>query len=137
RQQAVQAYMNATGLPPSLANSVNYLSNRYMRDKRLQGAVALRGARSNLVLSVFRDERRALSLQQSDTQLLSNQLAALNDNVRQRGVSATLDYRLSAPTTALAVVTAPTAQPTDTGAVNHNRELLPGLARPFSKTAQS
>jgi hypothetical protein len=38
RAQAVQAYMAATGLPPSLANNINYLSNRYMREKRLQAA---------------------------------------------------------------------------------------------------
>jgi uncharacterized protein (PEP-CTERM system associated) len=132
RQQAVQSYMTATGLPPSLANSINYLSNRYIRAKRLQGAVAFKGAHSNLVLSVFRDERRALSLQQSDTVLLSNKLAALNDNVRQRGVSANFDYQLSAHTTALAIVSAARVQSIDTGVVNNNGELRLGLARRFS-----
>jgi uncharacterized protein (PEP-CTERM system associated) len=52
RQQAVQAYLQATGLPPSLANNVNYLSNRYMRQKQLQAAVAFNWAHSSLVLAV-------------------------------------------------------------------------------------
>jgi uncharacterized protein (PEP-CTERM system associated) len=131
RQQAVQTYMAATGLPPSLASNINYLSNRYIRDKRLQGAVVLTGARSNLTLSVFRDERRALSLQESDSALLSNQLAALNDNVRQRGVTLNLDRRLSSSTTALASLSAVHVESIDTGVVNSNRELHLGMTRRF------
>ena len=131
RQQAVQSYMSAAGLPPSLASSINYLSNRYIRMKRLQGAVVLTGARSNLTLSVFRDERRALSLQQSDSALLSDRLASLNDNVRQRGVVLNLDRRLSSNTTALASVSAVHVQSIDTGVVNSNRELSLGLTRRF------
>jgi uncharacterized protein (PEP-CTERM system associated) len=131
RQQAVQTYMAATGLPPSLASSINYLSNRYIRDKRLQGAVVLMGARSNLALSVFRDERKALSLQQSDSALLSDQLAGLNDNVRQRGFTVNLDRRLSSSTTALASASSVHVQSLDTGVVNTNRELRLGLTRRF------
>lgn len=95
RRQAVEAYIQATGLPPSLADSVNYLTNRYMRQKLLQGSAALRGARSSAILSVYANERTALSSQESDSALLGGQLAALNDNVRQRGASATFTYRLN------------------------------------------
>ena len=129
RQQAVQTYMAVTGLPPSLPSSINYLSNRYIRDKRLQGALVLMGARSNLSLSVFRDERRALSLQQSDSALLSDRLAALNDNVRQHGFTLNLDRRLSSRTSALASVSSVHVQSIDTGIVNDNRELRLGLMR--------
>jgi uncharacterized protein (PEP-CTERM system associated) len=132
RQQVVQAYIASTGLPPSLADSVNYLSNRYIRAKRLQGAAVLRGARSSLTLSVFRDERVALSLQQSDSGLLGSQLASLNDNVRQRGASIDADYRLSPRTSASATFLLTRAQSIGNDIVNNNRQLRLGMTRRFS-----
>jgi uncharacterized protein (PEP-CTERM system associated) len=136
RQQAVQAYMTATGLPATLANSINFLSNRYVRDKRLQGAVTLRGARSDLTLSVFRDERTALSLQQSDSALLGSQLASLNDNVRQRGASADLNYRLSSRTTALASLYSTHSQSLTTDTVNNTNLLRLGMTHGLSAKAR-
>ncbi len=135
RQQAVQAYLAATGLPPSLADSVNYLSNRYIRAKRLQGAAVLRGARTSLALSVFRDERVALSLQQSDSGLLGSQLASLNDNVRQRGASIDADYRLSPRTSASATFSVTRAQSIGTDIVNNNRQLRLGMTHRLSQHA--
>jgi uncharacterized protein (PEP-CTERM system associated) len=136
RQQAVQAYMAATGLPPTLADSINYLSNRYIRSKRLQGAVTLRGARSDLTLSVFREERAALSLQQSDSTLLGSQLASLNDNVRQRGASAVFGYRLSPRSTALANLYLNRTLSLTTGTENNTEQLQLGLTRAFSAKAR-
>ena len=96
RQQAVAAYMAATGLPPGLADSVNYLTNRYMRQKLLQGSAAFRSLRNSAVLSLYASERTALSTEESDSGLLGGQLASLNDRLRQRGASATWSYRLNA-----------------------------------------
>ena len=95
RQLAVAAYMLETGLPPSLADNINYLSNRYMRQKLLQASSAFSGARSAVVLSLNASERNALSSQESDSALLGGQLARLNDNVRQRGANALWSYRLN------------------------------------------
>lgn len=92
RQQAVADYMRESGLPPSLADDINYLSNRYLRQKRLQASGALRLARSTAMLSLFRTERIALSSQQSDSDLLGSQLASLNDNVRQLGANLSAGY---------------------------------------------
>lgn len=102
RQQAVQAYIASLGLPPTLTDNVNFLSNRYERDRRLQGNVSFRGGRSGLVLSVFSDHRNALSLSESDSALFGNQLTNLNDNVNQHGASASYDYRLTQRTSATA-----------------------------------
>lgn len=129
RAQAVQAYLQATGLPPSLANNVNYLSNRFLRQKQLQAAVAFNWAHSSLVTSVFRTERQALSLQQSDSELLGSQLATLNDNTRQRGVSSVFSYRLTSRTAATATLNAARVTSLDTGITSHNRQLRIGLAR--------
>lgn len=96
RERAVAAYMQANGLPASLANDINYLSNRYARDKQLRASVAWRGARATALLSAYRGERRAVSDQQSDSPLLGNSLSSLNDNVRQHGGGLTVIHRLGA-----------------------------------------
>jgi uncharacterized protein (PEP-CTERM system associated) len=136
RQQVVQAYIAATGLPPSLADNINFLSNRFVRDKRLQGAATLRGARSDLTLTVYRDERNALSLQQSDSILLGNRLATLNDNVRQKGVTVNYAYRLSHRTTAQAGVIAYRALSLDTNTVNNSQQLSLSVTHALSAKAR-
>jgi uncharacterized protein (PEP-CTERM system associated) len=135
RQQAVQAYIAATGLPSSLANSVNYLSNRYVRAKQLRGAAILRGARSSLTFSLFKDRREALSLQQSDSSLLGSQLARLNDNVNQRGVNIDAEYRLSPISSLTASAYLVRVQSLDTDITNNNRTWRLAASRLFSKHA--
>jgi uncharacterized protein (PEP-CTERM system associated) len=133
RQQAVQAYLRATGLPPSLANSVNYLSNRYLRDKQLQAAAVFNWAHSSLMTSVYKSERTALSLQQSDSALLGNQLASLNDNTRQRGVNNTFIYRLSSRSEVSAMANVYRVTSLDTGLTDIHRQFRLGLARRFDR----
>ena len=132
RQQAVQAYIASAGLPSSLANSINYLSNRYIRIKRLQGAAIFRGARSNLSLSVFSDQRNALSTQQSDSALLGGQIATLNDNTRQRGASANYDYRLTSRTSAYVGANLSRVTSLTTDVVNNISETRIGMNHRFA-----
>jgi uncharacterized protein (PEP-CTERM system associated) len=129
RQQAVQAYLQATGLPPSLANNINYLSNRYLRQKQLQAAVAFNWAHSSLVTSVAKSQRTALSLRESDSELLGSQLSALNDNVRQRAINSVFTYRLSSRTIATATANVDRATSLDTGIEQTHRQLRVGIAR--------
>lgn len=95
RRQAVLAYIQASGLPPSLANSINYLSNRYMLQKQLQATAAFNGARGTLVLALVSSRRNGLSLLDVDAGLLGGSSNTLNDNTRQTGATATLNWRLS------------------------------------------
>jgi uncharacterized protein (PEP-CTERM system associated) len=136
RRQAVQAYMAATGLPPTLLDSINYLSNRYIRVRRLQGTAILRGARSNLAFTVFRDQRNALSTQQSDSTLLLGQLSTLNDDTRQRGASANFDYRLSTRSSAYAGLSASRIQSLSTNLTNNISETHLGLTHRFDVKTQ-
>jgi uncharacterized protein (PEP-CTERM system associated) len=133
RAQAVQAYIAATGLPPSLTDNVNYLSNRYMRDKRLQAAFIYNLQHSTLTAAVYRSERTGLSLQQSDSELLGSQLSSLNDNVRQVGVNAGFNYRLSARTTANALASAVRSTSLTTGIMTPSHYLSVGLTRQFNR----
>lgn len=132
RQQAVQAYMAQTGLPPTLLQSINYLSNRYMRNKRLQGSGTFKGSRSNLVLSVFSERTQALSLQQEDSVLLPTQLSALNEDTKQHGASADFDYRLSSRSSAHANLYGVNVQSLKTGLTNDIRQVSVGLSSRFS-----
>ena len=95
RQRIVAAYIQANGLPPSLTDSVNYLSNRFMRQKALRASVAYRRGYSNAVLSLYATRRNALSSQESDSPLLGSARGSLNDNVQQQGFDASYTYRLS------------------------------------------
>jgi uncharacterized protein (PEP-CTERM system associated) len=138
RQQAVQAYIAATGLPASLADSVNYLSNRYIRAKHLQAGAVMRGARTTLAAVVYGDDRNALSLQQSDSTLLGSQLGTLNDSVRQVGASIDANYRLSTRNSAHASVDVTRARSVSANVVNNSRQYRVGLARRVStKTTAS
>jgi uncharacterized protein (PEP-CTERM system associated) len=138
RQQIVQAYMAQSGLPPTLADSINYLSNRYMRNKRLQGNATFRGARSTLLFTVFKDRMNALSQQQEDSTLLPSQLSALNEDTDQKGASANADYRLSSRTTAHASLYGVNIKSLRTGVTNDVRQLSVGLSSRFdSKTTGS
>ncbi|HWW73314.1 MAG TPA: TIGR03016 family PEP-CTERM system-associated outer membrane protein, partial [Duganella sp.] len=95
RRQAVDAFIRANGLPRTLTDSVNYLSNRYILQKQFSASMAWTLAHSVLVLSVTDERRNALSSLQSDSTLLGSRYGSLNDNSHQRGGSATFNYRLS------------------------------------------
>ncbi|CAN7661753.1 TIGR03016 family PEP-CTERM system-associated outer membrane protein [Pseudoduganella sp. LjRoot289] len=95
RRQAVQAYMQSAGLPPSLANSVNYLSNRYMLQKQATASAAFNGARGTLILSLVDSRRSGLSVIDVDAGLLGATNNTLNENTHQTAATATVNWRLS------------------------------------------
>ncbi len=93
RAQAVDAFIRATGLPATLANGSQGLSNRYFLQKRLQASVALTSGRSTAVLTAYNSLRRPQSNNASSSNLAGNQLYI--DETRQRGVSGLYSLRLS------------------------------------------
>jgi uncharacterized protein (PEP-CTERM system associated) len=119
RQQALQDYINSTGMPQSLNSNINFLTNRFLRNKRLQGSALLRGARTNVTFTVFRDQRRALSIAGLDNPLLGVAQSSLYDNTNQRGVDVAGDYRLSGHTTAHARLYVVRVQAVTTNLVNN------------------
>jgi uncharacterized protein (PEP-CTERM system associated) len=102
-----------------------------MRNKRLQGSLAFKGARSDLVFTVFNERMAALSLQQEDSTLLPSQLSALNEDTKQRGASASFDYRLSTRMSAHASLYGVNAQSLKTGVTNDVRQLTMGVSKRF------
>jgi len=133
RERVVRAYIAATGLPPSLADNVNYLSNRYMRQKLLQASTMWRKGRSSTVLALYASQRDAVSDQQSDSDLLGSQLATINDNVRQRGVSLTYNYQLNSRTNAVGVWNVSRNDSLTTGIEDLQRVLRLGVTRRYGE----
>lgn len=134
RHQAVAAYIQATGLPASLANSINYFSNRYYLQKQFQAAVALNGAHTTTVLTVQDMRRNGLSNTNVDSGLLGNTSSVLNDNTRQTGGNVTWNWRLSTRTGVLATADVTRIESISAKTSTINRSLRAGLTHQLQPT---
>ena len=96
RRQAVDAYIRANGLSPTQPDgSYNYLSNRFLLQKQALLSAAFNTSRTTAVLSVNSVRRTALTPATVDSVLLGNSQIGLNDDTRQAGANAALNYRIS------------------------------------------
>lgn len=95
RQQIVDAFIRDAKLPASLSDSINYFTNRYFLQKRLQASVALNGIKNTLVLSTFNTLREAQSAQEIDSTLLGSNSLSLNDETRQTGANLLWNWRIT------------------------------------------
>jgi len=77
-------------------------------------------------------ERVALSSGAADSELLGNQLFALNDNVRQFGANAVYTYRLNGRTSATATLLATRNRSLTTDIESDQQGLRLGMTRRFS-----
>lgn len=98
RQQVVDTFIRDTGLPPTLSQQVNTITNRVFLQKNLQASLALSHSKSTLVVTLFHTTREAQSEVQADSSLTSS--AAMGTDVRQRGGSAMWNWRISPRTSA-------------------------------------
>lgn len=136
RRQAVDAYLYNTGLPGSLAQEVNYLTNRYFRQKLARAATVYNWRNHSTVVSLYASERIALSSSEADSGLLGSQLLALNNNVRQVGFDATHSYRLNSKTSATAGLTLSRSRSLSTDIERDNQTLSMGVRQIFSRQLQ-
>lgn len=95
RARAVEEYIRSSGLPPTLADQINFFSNRFSLQKQLRASFAYRTARTAVVYSVYRIRREALSSSVADSVLLGTSSSVINDNVDQKGFAASLQYSLN------------------------------------------
>lgn len=131
RQQAVDAYIKATGLPSALANNVNYFSNRFILQKQFQASAAFNTARTTTVFSVTDSKRNALSLQQTDSALLGTSNISLNDNTKQAGASILSNYQVSPRSGVNLSATYTHNESLTTGVVDTNKALRMAMTRQF------
>lgn len=131
RAAAVQAYIRATGLPPSLSTNINFLSNRYSLQKQLNASFGWQAARSTAVLTLSKARREMLSSQEFDNVLLGNTLTTLNDNTDQVGVTATYSYKLGPRSVASVSGSAVNVESISTDQRSNYRNLRFSLTRSF------
>jgi uncharacterized protein (PEP-CTERM system associated) len=136
RRLAIDRYLQATGLPSNLANEVNYLTNRYFRQKLARAATVYNWRTHSTVVSLFASERVALSSSEADSGLLGSQLFALNNNVRQVGFDANHTYRMNATTSARAALTATRSRSLSTDIERDQTTLSMGVTQLFSRKLQ-
>ncbi len=132
RAQAVQAYIQATGLPPSLADNVNYFSNRFILQKQAQASVAFNSARTTTVLNIADTRREALSTVQTDSPLQGTGSLNLNDNVHQKSAGVLWNMRITKRSGLNLSLTANKSRSITTGQTNDTRALRSSLTREFS-----
>ena len=133
RRQAVLDYLQITGLPLSTVESVNYLSNRYFRQKQVLASFAYTMRKHSSAVSAFATERVALSTGEADAGLLGSEFFSLNDNVRQVGASASHSYRLNALTSATATLAGSRSRSLTTNLERAEQSLRFSLSRRFSR----
>lgn len=134
RRQAVEAYMRATGVPDTLAENINYFSNRYILQKSLRASVAVNASRTTLLLAAFSTRRNALSTAGSDSTLLGASLPTLNDNTRETGASAQLQYKISSRTGVNLDATVSRMDSLSTGLTADHQMLRLGMTHHFGRT---
>jgi uncharacterized protein (PEP-CTERM system associated) len=126
RQQIVNTFISSNGLPSSLADPVNYLTNQTFLQKLFQASVAMRGKRNTFMLSVYGMLRKSLTSSTLDSALLGASNFASNDSTRQVGVNVLWDWKLSSRTSANI-----SANVSGTGGGNRLRSFQAGIARQF------
>lgn len=129
RAAAVAAYIKAANLPPTLANDINFLSNRYALDKRLTASLAWNLARTTTVFSLVKSHREALSTQDVDSPLLGSNQSLFNNNTEQTGLSVMASYRLGPQTMASLSASAYNVKSLTDSRNTHNRDLRFSLSR--------
>jgi uncharacterized protein (PEP-CTERM system associated) len=131
RQQIVDAFIRDTGIPLSLSDPINYFTNRFFLQKRLQASVALNGIRNTLVFSMFNMTREAQTAQEMDSTLLGTSNLALNDYIKQVGGNALWNLKISPRTSANMNVGYTRSSSPSTGRQDDTKTIRLGMTRKF------
>ena len=95
RKQFIDNFILYNGLPPSLAENINYFSTGYFLQKRLQASVALKSARSTLILSAYDSSRESLTSLTTSSSLFGTSNLVTNENTEDTGGDALWIWSLS------------------------------------------
>ena len=133
RQQAVDAYIRATGLPPTLADSINYFSNRYFRQKQFLASAAFNLPKTTTIVSVNSTKRTALSSQQTDSAILGSNLLSLNDDTKQKGATVAVNYRINSRTGVNLTLNNTRSESLSTGVTNNQQYFSLALTRQLQR----
>ena len=133
RQLAVDAYIRSNNLPALQVQNTNGFSNRYFLQKQFRASAGFNGARTILLFSLNATKRNALSIQQAEINLPGSSLAELNDNTRQAGATASLNYRISPRSAATLMLSKTRTESLATGFKDDQLLLSVGMTRQLQK----
>jgi uncharacterized protein (PEP-CTERM system associated) len=129
RQIAIQNFITANALPPTLLSSVDFLTNQVTLSKRLGASVVIRGMRGTLLVNAFRDDRRN---QTTGVEVITGtDPFALSERVVQTGFSSALSWRFTERTTGVAALAHTRSELTDPGREDINNTLRVGINHQF------
>ncbi|MEO6423347.1 MAG: TIGR03016 family PEP-CTERM system-associated outer membrane protein [Candidatus Nitrotoga sp.] len=101
RQQTVDAFMRDNGLSASIFDPINFLTNNFFLQKRLQASVALSGVRNTVVFSIFHMLREPQTAgDENDVSLIGSNNIGLNGNTKQIGGNALWSWKIGPRTNA-------------------------------------
>ena len=138
RAQVVDAFIRANNLPPTLADNLHYLSNRYSLYRQLRASAGFNLARTTFIVSAFGSRREALSKPVEGGLAIELGDLTLNDNVRQRGTSAMLSMRMAGRSTLnVSLSNSHTTSESVRGREASNTALRVAMTRRFSQRANA
>jgi len=135
-QQTVANYISETGIPTSLANSINFFSDSFFLQKQLQASAAFNTAKSTLIFSLFDTENTSLATQQANSILFGNNILFLNENIRQLGASAMLNWQITSRSNAYLNTNYNKIESLSTDLININRAVILGMTRQIRPNIQ-
>jgi uncharacterized protein (PEP-CTERM system associated) len=130
RKQWIDSFILNNKLPPSLAENVNYFSNGFFLQRRLQAAVALNGTKNTLILSVYESSRESLTSLKIESIFGTSNLVS-NDNTEETGGSGMWVWRLTSRTNINANTSYTMSRHTATNITQRNWLTKLGMTRQF------
>jgi len=130
RQQTVDAFIRDNELSASIFDPINFLTNRFFLQKRLQASVALSGARNTLVFSIFHMLREPQTAgDENDASLIGTNSLGLNGNIKQIGGNALWSWKIGPRTNANIGAVYMKSSLLATGGENETKTFRVGLTR--------
>jgi uncharacterized protein (PEP-CTERM system associated) len=93
RAETIRRFLVQTGIPANQLDALNFFTEEFFLEKRLEGSVAYNSARHFISANLFRETRERLSNQAFSTLLVGSDFA-LSDDIEERGASGTWSLRL-------------------------------------------
>lgn len=132
RQRIVDIFIRNTGIPRALSDSLNYFTNQYFLQKRLQASVAVNSAKSTAIFSVFNTLREAQMSRTIDSTLLGTSNLNLQDDTRQVGGNAIWNWRISSRSDFNISAGYSRVTSLTTDRIDHNKTLSLALSKRFT-----
>jgi uncharacterized protein (PEP-CTERM system associated) len=93
RAETIRRFLVQTGVPASQLDALNFFTEEFFLEKRLEGSVAYNSARHFISANLFSESRERLSNQAFSTLLVGSDFA-LSDDIEEHGASGTWSVRL-------------------------------------------